>query len=209
MTSQPTPGRRFSLRVRCGRLRTLAALTGLLTALIAAPAAHANRVPTPPLTPAPPPAARCATSPAGTVCNFTVERWVTDEDFGVTCADGSEVLQTYDRQIRFTVFYGPNGVWQETIRHYTFTGTLRDSAGGTPVPFVTQYTAITYYDAAGNPVRTVNSGAVLRVTTATGQQQIVAAGREIWDYPLADFVFGAGPSMGADWDPAVICPLVQ
>jgi hypothetical protein len=142
------------------------------------------------------------------VCNFDVSQTITDAYFA-TCPDGSEVLWTRTIDAHLTRFYDANGVLQHTIRHFTVTGTLTDSATGTTVPFVGRYTSVVYYDGTRDisPVRTVNVGGWMRVTTATGSQ-IIAAGREILDNTLGEFTFGAGPGMSADLAPTV-CPLVQ
>lgn len=198
---RPFPARRAGTRA-------LVVLVTLVATLIAAPAAGAATG-TDNLIPKPPAGAQCATSPTGTVCNFDVQLSAADAPFGVTCPDGSQVLWTYTVDAHLTRFYDANGVLQQTIRHFVYTGTLTNAAGGTPVPFVGRYTSVVYYDGTPDvsPVRTVNTGAWMRVTTSHGSQ-IIAAGREIFDNMQGDFPFGAGPGMGADLAPSV-CPLVR
>jgi hypothetical protein len=117
-----------------GRLLLTGATLIAMAGLGASPASAAT------LTPPPPAAADCQSSPSGTVCRWT-ETFATPfpVPYGVTCG-GFTVKVNLAGERRISAFYDESGTLQRRIRHSSYVGTLVNSVTGATVPHIGAFT---------------------------------------------------------------------
>jgi hypothetical protein len=181
-----------NLRTRLLRILALQAL--LLVALT--PAAQA----TPALTPPPPPDARCATSPHGTVCHFdgTFFREIPE----LVACDSIVVDAVSNSTTSFHRVYDATGAMISEKRHIRFAGTLTNRTTGEEMVYTGSF-IVTLDFVAGTVTITGGQG---RLLLPDGGVDVVLAGRVVTDLtqdPPVD-IFLAGPK---DFDAAVCAAL--